>query len=258
MNTGIWRNPTAAVPVCQSAFPSGTMPRVKTFQATILATAVVASCWAFYCSRSHRGAAIGRDTRNQTPPAEQARGQNVPASNDAAPITRTTGERQPALPPAHPGKVLAIPGLPRVQLEWTADLAWRKRIDAITSRPDLSDTLKAQTLMQILPGLPKQAIVEAAEEATTRLHDADYRIVMQPALLDPKTDNRVMAVLFADLMERPAAISLPILLSIAGDSRHSYAPFALQNLEQKLGQNLGSDWTKWEAAIQSHIAILRK
>ena len=154
--------------------------------------------------------------------------------------------------------ILAIPGLPPVPLEKATNLAWRKRIVAITGRTDLSDTLRAKSLIEMLPTLPIHATVEAAEEATTILPDADYRALMLPVLLDLKTDNRVMAVLFSDLMERPAAVSLPSLLSIAKQSRHPYAQFALQNLEVKLGRNAGRDWATWETAIQNHIAIIRR
>ena len=228
------------------------------FRAAILVFAIVAGCWAYYSSRFHRTAAIGSKIGDEKAIAKQEHSQSPPVSKDDARAANATPGLTSAVPAARPGKILAIPGLPPLSLENAAGLAWKKRIDAITSRADLSDTLKAKSLIEMLPGLPEQATVEAAQEATMRLPDADYREVIRSTLLDPQTDNRVMAVLFADLMERPAAISLPILLSITKDSRHSYAPIAHQNLEHTLGQNLGTDWTKWEAAIQSHIAILPK
>ena len=234
------------------------MRRVKTFRAAILVIAIVAGCWAYYSSRFHCNTANGSNIGDEKALAKQKHDQRPPVSKDDARASNTTPGPTSAVPGARPGKILAIPGLPPLSLENAADLAWKKKIDAITSRSDLSETLKAKSLIEMLPALPEQATVEAAQEATIRLPDADYRDVIRSALLDPQTDNRVMAVLFADLMERPAAISLPILLSITKDSRHSYAPLARQNLEQTLGQSLGTDWAKWETAIQNHVAILRK
>jgi len=234
------------------------MPRVKTFRAAILVIASVAFSWVFYCSRLKWSEGIGSKTGAEKAFAKQEHGQSPPVSTESAPSAKLTPELPSAVPTARPGKILAIPGLPPLSLENATDLAWKKKIDAVVNRTDLSDTMKAKSLLEMLPSLPEQAIAEAAQEAAARLPDADYREVIRSTLLDPKTDNRVMAVLFADLMERPAALSLPILLSIAKDSRHPYAPTAQQNLGQALGQNLGTDWAKWEEAIQNHVAILRK
>ena len=234
------------------------VPCVKPFPSAILAIIITAAGIAFYRCRLHPRTADNPAAEEQASPAKRESGQRLPIPTAASPIPTTTGEPQSTAALARTGKVLALPGLPPVLLERAAELPWKKRIDAITSRADLSDTRKAKSLIEMLADLPEQAIVEAAHEAATRLPDADYRAVIRPTLIDPQTDTRVIAVLFADLMERPAVISLPILLSIAKESRHSYAPFAMQNLERTLGQNLGSDWTKWDAAIQNHIAIFPK
>ena len=63
-----------------------------------------------------------------------------------------------------------------------------------------------------------------------------------------------MSVLFADLMERPDSIALPALLAIARQPAHPYAATALDNLRLLLGANYGSDWRKWNEAIQDAVA----
>ncbi len=134
------------------------------------------------------------------------------------------------------------------------DLPWEAQIEAIAARQDVPDRLKARFLISMLPGLPEEALAKAAEEATARLPDADYPSVLQPVVIDPHTHGMAMSVLFADLMQRPDSITLPVLLSIARDPTHPYAHSARDNLQLLLGHTFGSDWLRWEQAIRSRLA----
>ncbi|MEO6740510.1 MAG: hypothetical protein ABIP20_09675, partial [Chthoniobacteraceae bacterium] len=165
---------------------------------------MAAGGWALWHGPLHRGTAILRNAGAQSSLAEPEQGQRKPLLTGAAPATGTTIEPDSGVPHPLPGKVHTIPGLPPVWLENAADLGWRKRLDTVTNRPDFSDTLKARSLMEMLPRLPEQATAEATQEAVARLPDADYLAIIRTTLIDPNTDNRVIAVLFADLMDRPA------------------------------------------------------
>jgi hypothetical protein len=86
------------------------------------------------------------------------------------------------------------------------------------------------------------------------LPDADYAALALPVVTNPRTHNRAMSVLFADLMERPDAITLPALLKIARNSEHAFAPSAKDNLQLLLNADFGTDWARWETEIQRVLA----
>ena len=75
-----------------------------------------------------------------------------------------------------------------------------------------------------------------------------------PLVLNVQTHGAIMSEMFRDLMERPAAVSLPTLLAIARTPEHPYAGSARENLELLLGQNLGEDWSAWEGAVRGRLS----
>ena len=106
----------------------------------------------------------------------------------------------------------------------------------------------------MLPGLPPEVLARAAEEAATRLPNANYVAALRPTLINPQTHGMAMSVLFSDLMQRPEAITLPILVSIAQEPKHPYALSARDNLQLLLRQDFGNDWAKWNEAIRVRLA----
>lgn len=147
---------------------------------------------------------------------------------------------------------IAVPEFAPIPLG-SGDVPAEMQIEAIVRRADVPDRLKARLLIQMLPGLPEEALAKAADEAASRLPDADYVAVMLPTVLDPRTHGLAMSVLFADLMERPDAITLPALVTIARNSEHPYAPSARDNLALLLGQDFGGDWSAWEKEIRARL-----
>ena len=133
-------------------------------------------------------------------------------------------------------------------------LTWEAKIESITTAGDLSDTAKSRRLLAMIAALPEHGMTSAAEEAVKRLPDADYNSVALPVVANPQTHGLVESVLFADLMERPDAITLPALLRIARIPNHPYAKFAHDNLDLLIGEDFGVDWVKWEAAVQKTLA----
>ena len=143
---------------------------------------------------------------------------------------------------------------PAIQLDpqpasWELDLAHR------TSR--LKPTDRARAIFAMLPTLPPQALATAAAQAVEQLPDADYPATALPVITNPQTHGQVLSVLFADLLERPDAITLPALLTIAKNSDHPFAPSALDDLRLLLSADFGNDWPRWDAAIREKLAPRR-
>ncbi len=136
-------------------------------------------------------------------------------------------------------------------------LAWERQIAHASAR-GRDAAGKAREIFALIPRLPEEALAGAAEQAVERLPNSDYAAIALPVVIHPQTSGQVLSVLFADLMERPDAITLPALLSIAKNPAHPFSPAALDNLHLLLGQNFGSDWTKWDEAVQRAAALPRQ
>ena len=161
--------------------------------------------------------------------------------------------------PDEPGSPLPEPVAEETRLAPKLALArgplpWEQQIESITGARDLTDPVKARRLLAMIAALPEDAFTAASEAAVKRLPDAEYNSVALPVVTDPQTHGLVASVLFADLMERPDAITLPALLRIARTPNHPYAKFAHDNLDLLVGEDFGADWPKWEAAVQKTLA----
>jgi hypothetical protein len=166
-----------------------------------------------------------------------------------APVTIEADERESS--PAPP----EVPLAPPLALE-QGTLAWEEKIESVLRDVSLNNTAKARRLVALLSELPADGLATVAEECVERLPDVDYNAVALPVIANPQTHGAVANVFFADLMERPDAITLPALLRIAQIQNHPYAKFARENLRLLLDQDFGSDWPKWDAAIRT--ALTRK
>ncbi|MES2569757.1 MAG: hypothetical protein V4710_06835 [Verrucomicrobiota bacterium] len=159
--------------------------------------------------------------------------------------------RQSTPPPEEPVPELSVPDLqlaPRLDLQ-RGSLPWEERMERITRSTALSEAAKAHELLRILKTLPEEGLDLATHEAISRLPDKDYTAALG-LLIDPQTHGRILAVLFADLLERPDPITLPALLSIARISNHPFAAQASDNLGLLLGKHFGTNWLRWESEIR--------
>jgi hypothetical protein len=128
-------------------------------------------------------------------------------------------------------------------------LLWEQQLAAASARGK-DATGNAREILALLPTLPEEALATAAEQAIERLPDSSYSAIALPVVTNPKTHGQVMSVLFADLMERPDAVTLPALLSIARNAAHPYSSAALDNLQLLLKTDHQTNWPQWERAIQ--------
>jgi len=131
--------------------------------------------------------------------------------------------------------------------------AWEARLnEAIDREPDT--VLRAKALLALLPQMPEEALAEVAEKAVNDLPDRAYAEIALPTITNHATPAQALSVLFSDLMERPDAIALPALLTIARDAQHPFAPSALDNLRLLLRVDRGTDWAAWQHDVARRLA----
>ena len=205
---------------------------------TLLAAAVLA--FAIQSMRSKHDADIPEPLPTEPAPVEEQ-------LRDAIQLAAVAENPETAPPADEPNPA------PRIELS-RGKLAWEAAIENATNASGLSDTAKSRQLLAMIATLPENALTAASGEAVKRLPDADYNAVALPLVANPQTHGLVQSVLFADLMERPDAITLPALLRIARTPNHPYAKFARDNLDLLVGEDFGADWPKWDAAVQKRLA----
>ena len=205
---------------------------------TLLAAAVLA--FGIHSLRSKNDAQIDEPLPTEPAPVEEQ-------MRDAITLPAVADKLESARPNDEPNLA------PKIELS-RGKLAWEAAIESITKASGVSDTAKSRQLLAMIATLPENALTAASAEAVKRLPDADYNAVALPLVANPQTHGLVQSVLFADLMERPDAITLPALLRIARTPNHPYAKFAHDNLDLLVGEDFGADWPKWEAAVQKTLA----
>ena len=210
----------------------------------LLALAVAAVALAIYLERPINQ--LPDTVRKQEPTSTPVLDKEMPA-NAPAISEEDKGESGPASP--------EVPLAPPLALE-QGTLPWEEKIESVLRDVSLNNTAKARRLVALLSELPADGLATVAEECVERLPDADYNAVALPVIANPQIHGAVANVFFADLMERPDAITLPALLRIAQIQNHPYAKSAKENLRLLLDADFGNDWQKWDAATRS--ALTRK
>ena len=125
---------------------------------------------------------------------------------------------------------------------------WEDKLDDILGSEG-QDTDKARQMLAMFPRLSEDAQVEVAQHVSNLLPDQEYA-PFGKLLLDSKLPEAVLDVLIVDVLNRPNALKLPLLLEIARDPQHPKAGEAKDLLELYLEQDYGSDWNKWQAKLK--------
>lgn len=128
---------------------------------------------------------------------------------------------------------------------------WEHQIDEVL-RSSADETQTAQILINMLPSLPAEGQEEAAEHISNLLLDEDYAKVL-PLVRNPNLPEEVLDVFVTDLMNREDSVKLPALLDIARIPNHPAQEEALTDLEIFLDEDYGSDWTRWQAAMDKYL-----
>jgi len=129
--------------------------------------------------------------------------------------------------------------------------AWEATIDQIL-RSNVSEAQMAQMLINILPTLPEDGQIEAANHIANLLPDSDYNSV-RPLLLNPSLPESVLSVFFTDLMNRDDPTKLNSFLQIAQIPTHPFHEEALSDLQIYVGDDYGEDWSKWDSAVKQYL-----
>jgi hypothetical protein len=129
--------------------------------------------------------------------------------------------------------------------------AWEANIDQIL-RSNVSEAQMAQMLINILPTLPEDGQIEAANHIANLLPDSDYASV-RPLLLNASLPESVLSVFFTDLMNRDDPTKLNSFLDIAQLPNHPFHDEALSDLQIYVGDDYGTDWPKWKSAVAQYL-----
>jgi hypothetical protein len=140
----------------------------------------------------------------------------------------------------------APPSTPRPLAEWET------RIDQVLRLNTANETESAQLLINMMPSLPPEGQVEAAQHISNLILDKDYDRV-KPLLRNPSMPEEVHDVLFTDLMNREDGVKLPMLLDVAKQPNHPYHEEALTDLQIFLDQDNEQNWGKWDKAVKDYL-----
>ena len=177
-----------------------------------------------------------------------------PPAPPAPPLPVAAAAPSPAWTPApFPGAarpvvsaVTPAPGVPSAMAP-----AWESTIDGIL-RSDASEGQMARMLINILPTLPEDGQIEAANHIANLLPDADYK-TLRPLLLDSSLPESVLSVFFTDLMNRDDPTKLNAFLDIAQIPNHPFQSEAMSDLQIYVGDDYGTDWPKWKSAVTQYL-----
>lgn len=191
-------------------------------------------CLLIWISRGGQPAPVARET--PAPPAQKT----VPPAPVVTPIPRLA-EATPA-----PSAAAAEP-TPEADLP-----EWEYRIDQVL-RSNTNETQSAAILVGMLPSLPEDGQIEAAEHISNLLPDKEYTRVM-PLLTNPKLPETVLGVFMTDIMNRDDSVKLRAFLAVARVAGHPFQEEALTDLQTFIDADYGTDWSRWNAAVEAYLA----
>ncbi len=169
----------------------------------------------------------------------------------ALPVRNGLKAAQAVVAPANGGATpppsVAVPIDPATGL--IAD--WEQRIDDVLTAKDDEDQ-KAKRLLELLPNLPEEGQVEAAQHLSNLLPDEQYPALAQ-TLTNAHTPEAVLDVLMTDVLNRPNPIKLSTLLDVARTPEHPKSEEARDVLEVFVDEDYGTNWDAWETAVKKWL-----
>jgi hypothetical protein len=167
----------------------------------------------------------------------------------------TLVEPAPAPPVPAPGAKPAPPEVKAAAAKQPAprtEIAqWEYRIDeALRSQADHSAI--ALSLLSQVPAMPGEGQTAAAQHIVNLISDRDYLQVL-PYIKNSRMESGFQEIIVAESLNRPDEVKLPVLLAAARTPKHPMAETAVSVLSVLLDANHGSDWTKWEEAVNKAL-----
>lgn len=128
---------------------------------------------------------------------------------------------------------------------------WEQRIDNLLTTPG-DESAKSRELLAMLPRLPADGQVEAAQHLSNLLADEDFKL-LTPTLTNAAVSEEVLDVLMTDVLNRPNELKLPALLEVARIPNHPKAEEARDILEVYVDENYGENWAAWQSAVEKWL-----
>ena len=193
------------------------------------------------------------DTSSKVPNSTQA-GINEIKSQKNEPVILNDG-------PALETSVDFLPEpLPQLQSEArnadTIEKAWESQLNSILMQ-EIEIKEIAQKIFVILPTLPLDGQLEAAQHLVNLSGDEDYSAA-EAVYFNTGLNPAVRRIVFEDLMNRPNAVRLPLLVRTLREYGHPMQSEAKENLQSLTGQNEGNDPARWDAVVKNALEEERK
>ena len=128
---------------------------------------------------------------------------------------------------------------------------WEDKVEEILGGDD-PEAQKAKKMLAIFRQLPADGQVEVAQHLSNLVADEDYA-QLGKLLTDPKLPEDVLDVLLGDVLNRPNATKLPLLLDIASEPTHPKAGEAKDMLELFLEEDYGTNWAQWRTKLNEWL-----
>jgi hypothetical protein len=133
---------------------------------------------------------------------------------------------------------------------------WETQINTILMQEiDIKEI--ANQIAVILPRLPLDGQLEASQHLVNLSADEDYSKA-ESVYFNAGLDPNVRRIVFEDLMNRPNAIKLPLLVRTLKEYGHPMRNEALENLQVLTGRNEGNDPARWDIVVQNALEEERK
>jgi len=128
---------------------------------------------------------------------------------------------------------------------------WEDKLDDILGS-EAEESEKAKQMVAMFPRLPEDGQIEVAQHLSNLVADEDYA-PLGAFLTNAALPEMVLDVLLSDVLNRPNALKLPMLLEIAQNPQHSKADEAKDLLELFLEEDYGTDWATWKAKMEEWL-----
>lgn len=125
-----------------------------------------------------------------------------------------------------------------------------ERISEIIADPSLDFAGASAQLVKLLPDLDEDGQEEAGHHIVN-LTDDEGLVQLAPMLVENRMPSPALEVVYAELLNRPHPVGMPILASIADRKDHPKKTDAVETLEFLYGQPpAGVKWADW---VQSKV-----
>lgn len=206
------------------------LPRIALLLAAVLA--ICAVIWVSNRNRPLQTASTQIEVEHAPSPSAEPIIPDVPA------------KPEPVAPPSTVAHQSSTTPVPSASLEM--------KIDELLLAENIDETTKATRLLEMLPALPESLQEETAQHICNLMPDEAYG-ALGPLLTNGVAPEAVLDIVMADLLSRPNALKLPLLLNMARADQHPRSEEARSVLELHLEKDFGTDWTAWETSLQAWL-----